>query len=449
MRRSLLIGPGSVAVSIALHGLGLAAGEWCLAGSLAGSRDAPAVVSPLSTIDVAFEAGTALRPSGRAGTGSGLPHDPFPSPSAVAAREGGEKTSRPDLASVGRGGTDEASARALNLADKLDGITLNRDPMNRLEGSQVQRVRSDTRRQSRDDRRATPQPMELALLASGPGRLAQRRDPSRFVPARGNRLGAKQAGSRGSVPGGPELVAERVRQSKPAPGSQAPGTRERDRVGMGLVTGAVGASYRRSAAVTYARPQVVKGRAAVPATTRGRPSDTVDSSQAVDTAIASLIHASTAGGTPGHGPGGQRGKGPLGSQGRSGSGSRSGAAGRGLGGDEGADQRYFGYFGRILRKVEPFWRTAFPQWAISEGRGGLATIGMTVHRDGSVTAVHVVRSSGLPQFDRNLVAAVKRASPYGPLPRALASQPLRMNLCFDATNPAVGRAGPGPGYRVR
>lgn len=238
-------------------------------------------------------------------------------------------------------------------------------------------------------------------------------------------------------------------KSKPAPGSQTAGTGDRDRIGMGVVAGAAGADHRRSAAVTYARPRVTKGRAAVPATIRGRPSDTVDSSQAVDTAIASLIHASTAGGMPGEGPGGRQGDGPVGSQGRSGSGSRSGAAGRGLGGDVGADRRYFGYFGSMLRKVEPYWRTAFPEWAIAEGRGGLATIGMTVQRDGTVTDVHVVRTSGLPQFDQNLVVAVKRASPYGPLPRALASQPLRMNLCFDATNPAVGRAGPGPGQRVR
>ena len=337
---------------------------------------------------------------------------------------------RPDQGRRGRGGTDRVSAPALNLADSNDGITVDRDPYNGRRSSQVQRLATALERRSQDDRRATPNPLELALVVSGRGALQERHPVADRQPDRGVRSGGLPT-SPGGEPGGDRHDEFR------SDGNRA-GT---DRLG-GTVTAAVGiragrrgGGFRRSAAVALARPLVQRARAAVPAPARGRPNDTMDSDQAVASAVQSLVHASTAGGERGVGSGGEKGPGAAGSGGARGPGSRSSPAGPGGYGDVGAS-RYDQYAAQLLRRVD--WSHAFPSWAILEGRGGQATIGLTVQADGTVTAVHVVRSSGLPEFDRNLVLAVKSAPPSGPPPGG----PFRTNFSFDATNPAVGRDGP-------
>jgi len=71
----------------------------------------------------------------------------------------------------------------------------------------------------------------------------------------------------------------------------------------------------------------------------------------------------------------------------------------------------------------------------------MAIVEMALVGDGSVVGVRVVRPSGIPEFDRNLVEAIRRAGPFDPLPAALAPYH-RVSIQFDATNPAVGRDGP-------
>ena len=149
----------------------------------------------------------------------------------------------------------------------------------------------------------------------------------------------------------------------------------------------------------------------------------------------------------GDGPGGQNGPGPSGIGGPAGPGSQSRAQGGGRGPGIGQDLATIPYFRDMQRKLEQYSRDAFPQWAIARGLGGLATIGLVVLRDGRVAEARVVRPSGIPEYDRNVLDAVRRAAPYGPLPPELSARPLAMQMSFDATNPAVGRDGPGPGQR--
>jgi hypothetical protein len=59
----------------------------------------------------------------------------------------------------------------------------------------------------------------------------------------------------------------------------------------------------------------------------------------------------------------------------------------------------------------------------------------------------VIRGSGIEEFDRNVADALLRAAPYAPLPVALRQSGVRLHIAFDATNPIVGRHGPGPGRR--
>jgi TonB family protein len=338
--------------------------------------------------------------------------------------------------------------QALNLADSDDGLTLNRDPLNRLDRSQVQRLDTSAHRSSLDDRRATPNPMELSFLASGRGTLPERRVPDDARPANGvirggqpSSIGATLGGAHEEPGRGPELPE----------GASVTGT-EQDRPGRGSPFASPGHVYQRSAAVMLARPWVPQARAAVPAPERARADDTVDSSQEVASAVASLIHASTAGGRFAvSGPGGEAGLEPPGSGGVEGPGSRARATGDGPGPPRsvGQDAAVTGYFQGIVRRVDPFWKDAFPTWAIAEGRGGIAIVGMTLNRDGSVAALKLLRGSGVRDFDRNVAAALERAAPYGPIPTTLGRGPVTVNISFDALNPAVGRDGPGRGRVVR
>ena len=430
--------------SVVLHVVALGLGAWLLHQSLTTPR-APEP-TPKSVEVSLDESEVSLPTVSLAGLSGAADPEAVPREQPAVGPLGGERTPRPDIADPGRGGSAEASERALNLADSVDGLSLDRDPMNRLDRSQVQRLRTGDVRESLDDRRATPNPMELSFVASGSGKLALRRPPARHDPSRGSSTGGV-ASDRGAVLGGPE-TEQGDGPERPA-GGAAPGG-ERDTAALGTHSGAPGHDYRRSAAVMLARPMVPAARAAVPALAKGRPNDDTDSSQDVANAVSSLIHASTAGGRAGSGIGGEGGPGRPASGGPTGGvGSRSAPTGTGPGSllDVGADSGVVGYFRGVERKVEPHWRNAFPDWAIADGRSGLVTVTMVIKRDGSLSSVSVTRGSGIDEFDRNVVAALKKAAPFGPLPAKLLPGPLPLRMTFDATNPAVGRDGPGKGRR--
>ncbi len=415
--------------SVLLHAAVIGSGAWLLARSLATQ---PPRELAVPSVQVAQSSRTVELPSF-----GGVPHadaaDPPPQ-ERPATPGGGEHTPRPDNGPAGRGGADVAQAAALNLADSVDGITLTRAPMNRLDRSQLQRLKTADARRSRDDRRATPNPMQLSFLASGRGGLAARRPPAEFDPAQGVMNGSrstKAGGAMGSVTGG-SGEADGLRLGAAEAGAR----RQFD--AQGVPHASPGRDYRRSARVALARPWVPRSRAAVPSNARGRPSDTRASRQEVAGAIASLIHASTAGGALGAGPGGSKGPGKPAAGGLRGSGSRSRASGRGAGPlrDYGRDPALTGYFRGIVSKLEPLWRDAFPDWAIAQGRAGVAVVSFTIRADGTVANLRVTRISGVAEFDRNVVLAVQRASPFPKPPRRLGPV-VNINMTFDAMNPAI------------
>lgn len=444
MRSSRLAGSGALVASVALHGLLLASGAWLLSRSLLRHPPRRALPHPIQVVLVGSRIELPTMSLGGARVASDRRS---PLRAVNVPRGGGFHLARPDMRRAGRGGADRVAQAALNLADSDDGLTLNRDLLDRLDRSQVQRIRSSHQRRTEDDRRATPHPMQLTFLASGSGSLPIRRVPAPSDPAFGARRGSLTPSALGARIGGPSLG--RGDRSELRPGAE--------RRGSAHIVDALGApdqasrsrELRRSAKVMLARPAVLRSRAAVPAPVRSRPNDDVDSSQAVASAVESLVHASTAGARRrGAGAGGEAAPGPAGSGGRRGPGSRSSAVGSGPGAlsDVGRDAGSLAYFGNMRAKLEPYWRHAFPTWAIAEGLGGMAIVGVTLSPVGRVQAVTLVRPSGVPEFDRNVMAAIERAGSFGPLPRVFARRPLRVDVAFDATNPVVGRQGPGPGH---
>lgn len=426
--------------SVLLHGSLLATGAWLLAHSLSASRGWP-VGNPLPKpheweVELSLpEVAAAGPPSDERST--------LPPPLEVTT--GGRHAPRPDLEKPGRGGERTSAEQATNLASSIDPLALERDPATLRDRSQVTRLRTAWERASRDDRRATPTPMELTFLATGPGRVRARRAFSASDPARGI-LSGSEASTLGSKVGG-HGASETGLEPEVVAGGAIAGA-DANRYGQGAPDGRERQEFHAAARVLFARPLVPSARAAVPAEQRGRPNDVHDSSQEVAARVSSLIHASSAGGEQGPGVGGLQGGGLPGAFGAPGLGSRSSPSGAGFGKDFADDPGFAGYDGALQRQLKRVLAKTFPEWAIEQGRGGHVIFEMTLRADGSPAGVKLVRPSGIEEYDRNVLSAVRSVSSFGRLPPGLGA-PAQIRISWTALNPVVGRQGPGPGGQHR
>jgi len=359
-------------------------------------------------------------------------------PALPLARGGGEGRPRPDMDHQGRGGTDTADDAALNLADRDEEMVLSPELRSRFDRSQIQRIRSARRRASREDWRASREPMELTFLASGRSVTdrPERRTPSDRDPS----VGAGDSGAvrrQGGGLGAGELPVG-VGATRREAGGPIAGA-DRASPGLGVRDGVTGEDHRASAKLAFARPDVQEGTPSIPASTQGKPSDTVDSEQEVALAMQSIVHASNAGGAAGPGHGGQNGAGPSGSGGVAGQGSTSRALGNGVGAgfeSNPQDRRRTEYMRRVSARLSAATANAFPRWAAAEGRQGIAIVSFTILANGSLASVSVTRPSGIPELDENCRAAVLRVAPLEPLPQEM-GQSFRWAFPFDFRNPAV------------
>ncbi len=313
------------ALSIVGHLVALGLGGLLVAASL--GRRTPAVLPPPapppSDDTVEIELPVVV-------DGSQLGVLPPELPSQALARGGGEAMPRLDSGHAGRGGTDTSPTPAINLADRDDELLLSPEVMSRLDRTQIQRLRSARRRASREDWRASREPMELTFLAEGRGDhlRPEHRRPGAHDPSAGGRAWGAVAREGGAL-GAAELppgFGERARLT----GGPVEGM-ARASSGRGVRDGAPGEDHRDSALVAHARPMVNQGTPSVPADVRDRPSDNVDAEQEVATRMQSILHASNAGGRLGPGTGGQAGLGPAGSGGLAGAGIRGARPGHGAG----------------------------------------------------------------------------------------------------------------------
>lgn len=364
-----------------------------------------------------------------------LPYAP-----ALLARGGGEAEPRPDTGRAGRGGTETADHRATNLADRDDGTYLSRDVLTRTDRDQLPRIRSARDRASWEDWRASREPMQLTFLAQGREGTRPERLPDAGVdPSQGAR-------DRGT----PQRVGAAVGAASPPPGegldARLPGAPEAGADyatdGLGVRDGLPGHDFRSSARVARARPMVDDGDPSVPASATDRPRDTQDSEQESTARSTSIVHASTAGGAPGAGPGGQAGPGPIGAGGRGGPGSSAKAlgTGRGPGVDNSVtDPRRQMYIRQVQAKMQAAYNASprpFPTWAIVEGLQGTAIVTVVIRADGSISSASISRRSGVDEFDQNVRRIALGAGPMPAIPADLGPS-LTLSMPFVAKNPAV------------
>jgi TonB family protein len=417
--------------SVALHVALISGFGWLAFRSIEQKRSIPVAVPPPAGGDgtIAVEL-----PGVTEGTLAALrPPDPKGDPPRYF---GGAPRAQLDDSKQGRGGAPTTTDRPTNLSDRDERVHLTPDPLNRLDLDQQQRIRSAADRATREDRRASKEPMELSFLASGDGERAERRTPTESDPNRGARMSAAASvqGSARGVADRADAVAEGVAGSE-REGSLASAP------GLGVHDARAGSTHRAGAHVMHARPDVVLAAVSVPATRHGRPRDDIESDQEVATTLRSIVHASTAAGAPGDGTGGVAGGGDPGAGGVLGAGS----SGRPVGPGDSEwwdlntnDPRLLPYFRRIHQKLDPLWANAFPLRAALDLRQGTVIFAVTISANGEARVEWPPsRPSGIPEFDRNCYDAIRKASPFDPLPEALGTSELHVRMPFDEQNPVV------------
>ena len=84
--------------------------------------------------------------------------------------------------------------------------------------------------------------------------------------------------------------------------------------------------------------------------------------------------------------------------------------------------------------MDPLWE--FPRELAVRMEQGDVFVGFTIRKDGSVSDVRVLKGSGFYKFDKNVLAAIKKAAPFDRLPETLGAA-LRVTAPFDGANPAI------------
>lgn len=428
-----LIGSGAFATSLVAHALLLTCGALVISHSL---RSRPAAQLPLITPKGEVE--VELPNFDPAATDQERESDAPPDEREPARSGGGPSTRHPDTDHAGRGGSKTAYQPATNLDSHVDPISLETDPLTHLDRSQVQRLHTASARRSWDDHRATPTPMQLTFLATGKGKLPERR--ALDANASGSIAGTVAAPV-GGVAGSP--AAEAQRTTEPTAGAASSGQKQPEPQ-AGAPVSVPNSAPSRGAQILTARPWVMRARPALPTEVRARPSDTDDSSQAVAARVAALIHASTIGAPPGPGVGGEPVGGPPGRSGAENIGSRATPSGFGPGPDALNDPGIQGFVAGVKQRVDDQLRRAFPDWAIEAGRSGHVIFELALTADGRLERVRMVRPSGIPEYDGNVLTGVRRIPTFGPLPKALGERAL-ITMSYTALNHIISREGPGPG----
>ncbi len=78
------------------------------------------------------------------------------------------------------------------------------------------------------------------------------------------------------------------------------------------------------------------------------------------------------------------------------------------------EYKYYGYMQRLREKIEGVWR--YPSEAQERRLNGELYIKFTIRKDGRLTAVELVHTSGYKFLDDAAISALRDADPYWPLP---------------------------------
>jgi TonB family protein len=83
-----------------------------------------------------------------------------------------------------------------------------------------------------------------------------------------------------------------------------------------------------------------------------------------------------------------------------------------------------------LLKARIFLVWKYPDEAIEKGQEGKVSISFMLNSNGEIIDIGILKSSGSDSLDTASTAAVKQASPFGPLPKDISDKPLRITGQF-------------------
>ncbi len=90
--------------------------------------------------------------------------------------------------------------------------------------------------------------------------------------------------------------------------------------------------------------------------------------------------------------------------------------------------RYISYFTGLRKQIEMVW--IYPGEAIRRGLQGAVQLEMVIEKDGRVSKVRVVQSSGYTTLDENMLKTIRLASPFAPLPKSWGKERLVVTGSF-------------------
>lgn len=87
------------------------------------------------------------------------------------------------------------------------------------------------------------------------------------------------------------------------------------------------------------------------------------------------------------------------------------------------------YAQSMVSRIRVNWYANMPQ-IIRTGMKGVVTIRFTIHRDGQITDVTILKSSSVPPYDFAAKKAIELSSPLNPLPKDFPNQTERVTAMF-------------------
>lgn len=93
------------------------------------------------------------------------------------------------------------------------------------------------------------------------------------------------------------------------------------------------------------------------------------------------------------------------------------------------DERYTSYTHGVKLKIEGVWR--YPEAAKRAALEGKGLISFTIERDGTVSDIHLVASSGYTSLDEAIIKAIKDASAFNPMQENMRVKRLKILAGFE------------------
>jgi len=83
----------------------------------------------------------------------------------------------------------------------------------------------------------------------------------------------------------------------------------------------------------------------------------------------------------------------------------------------------------MVSRIRVNWYANMPQ-LIRTGMQGVVTIRFTIHRDGRISDVTILKSSGVPPYDHAARKAIELSSPLNALPKDFPNSTERVTCMF-------------------